>query len=88
MGSTHMRKIKRFMRLHFPHIVSLQEPLQLLCRDRDGFVLKMPGPREPLLAFDHLVPNNEDVFIKPLFRMSLIDRESPVSSLLSWGASA
>jgi hypothetical protein len=60
-----VRKIKLRMRLHFPHIVSLQQPLQLLRGDRDGLVLKMPWPGEPLLAFDHFVPNDKTVRVPP-----------------------
>ena len=78
-----MRKIKRRMRLHFPHIVALQQPLQLLNGERDGLLLQMPWPRIACLALNDFVPDGEDVFIKPLFRMSLIDRENTVLSLLS-----
>lgn len=76
------------MRFHLPHIVTIEQPLELLRAQRDRLRIEVARPGKLLPAFNHFVPDNEMVFIKPLFRMSLIDRENAVGSLLSWGVSA
>jgi hypothetical protein len=55
----------------------------LLTGHLDHVLLEQTRPVELLPALNHLVIKTEVVFIKPLFRMSLIDRENTVLSLLS-----
>jgi hypothetical protein len=75
------------MRLR-PDVIAIQQPVELLHSQLHDFLLQQSWPVIFLMAFNFLPPQGEVVFIKPLFRMSLIDRENTVLSLLSRGASA
>ena len=74
----------RFVRA-CPDVVPVHQPMQLFAGKFDHVLLKQARPRKLLSALDHLRPKTEVVFIKPLFRMWLIDRENAVSNPLSWG---
>jgi len=58
--------------------------MQLFAGELDYLLLKQARPGELLPALDDLAPQTEVVFIKPLFRMWLIDRENTVLNPLSW----
>jgi hypothetical protein len=58
--------------------------MQLFAGEFDHVILEQARPCKLFPALDYLGPKTEDVFIKPLFRMSLIDRENIVLSSLSW----
>ena len=75
------------MRLR-PAVIAIEQPVELFDGQRHHLLLQHPRPVILLRALDLFPPQTEDVFIKPLFRMSLIDRENTVLSLLSWGAPA
>jgi hypothetical protein len=67
-------------------VYAVKQQRQFLLRDLDRHgIARWP----PISAFlQPLVPNREVVFIKPLFRMLLIDRENTVWNALSWGVPA
>ena len=71
-----------------PHIIPIHQPMQLFAGELDHALLKQARPRELLPTLDQFMPYREVVFIKPLFRMWLIDRENTVSNPLSWGGTA
>lgn len=71
-----------------PHVIAVHQPMELFAGELDHLLLKQARPCELLPALDDLAPQTEVVFIKPLFRMSLIDRENTVWTLLSWGGLA
>ena len=64
-------------------VVSIEQPLELLGGQRHHLLLHESRPAELLPPLDHLVPDREVVFIKPLFGMSLKDREKTARQALS-----
>lgn len=70
-----------------PHIEPVQQRVQGPSVDHHRVTGNRTRPDE-LLLFQALAPQTEVVFIKPLYRMWLIDRENTVSNFLSWGVSA
>jgi hypothetical protein len=71
-----------------PDVIAIQQPIQLLRGEAYHFLLQHPRPVILLCTLNALAPKREVVFIKPLFRMSLIDRENTVWNALSWGVPA
>src|SRR5271157_224614 len=53
------------MRFHLPHIVAIEQPLQLLARQCDRLFIEMPRPRKTLFAFDHFVPHHKTIAVPP-----------------------
>src|SRR5579885_427685 len=47
------------MRLHLPHIVSLEQPLKLLRRDGHDILLMVSRPGESLSTFQNFVPKHK-----------------------------
>src|ERR1017187_5751541 len=54
-----------FMRLHLPHIVALEQPVQLLRRQRNDFGIEVSRPRKSLAALQHFVPHDEPIAVPP-----------------------
>src|SRR5271157_5587890 len=53
------------MRFHLPHIVAIEQPLQLLGRHRDRLLRQVPRPRKLLIPFDDFVPNYKSIAVPP-----------------------
>jgi hypothetical protein len=66
------------------HIKAIEQLIELPAAHRHRVAFGHPRP-DKTLSLEALRPQHEVVFIKPLFRMSLIDRENTVWNALSWG---